>query len=92
MEHQSITCPRCGAKSYHPEDIRQGYCGMCQWWTSDPDLAPHIPSVVTDQPTVDVSELLDLAVALEQPAPWEKMDTVLAPGPSWWERLKARFR
>lgn len=39
----SITCPRCGAKSYHPEDVRQGYCGRCHWWTSDPQLGQIEP-------------------------------------------------
>ncbi|MCV7174882.1 hypothetical protein [Mycolicibacterium sphagni] len=34
----SITCPRCDATSYHPDDIRYGYCGRCQGWTSDPQL------------------------------------------------------
>jgi hypothetical protein len=24
--------------SYHPEDVSQGYCGHCRWWTSDPQL------------------------------------------------------
>lgn len=31
----SITCPQCAATSYHPEDVRQGYCSRCHWWTSD---------------------------------------------------------
>jgi ribosomal protein L37E len=35
----SITCPRCGATSYHPEDIALGYCGRCHDYTSDPTLA-----------------------------------------------------
>lgn len=39
----SITCPRCARTSYHPEDVAQGYCGACCWWTSDPQLAPHGP-------------------------------------------------
>lgn len=30
----SITCPRCGRISYHPEDVAQGYCGACHAWTS----------------------------------------------------------
>lgn len=30
----SITCPQCGRTSYHPEDIKQGYCGACHDWTS----------------------------------------------------------
>lgn len=34
----SITCPRCSTTSHHPDDITQGYCGRCHWWTSDPLL------------------------------------------------------
>lgn len=36
----SITCPECGWTSRHREDIREGYCGHCHWWTSDRMLAP----------------------------------------------------
>ena len=25
----SIRCPWCGRGSYHPEDVRQCYCGAC---------------------------------------------------------------
>lgn len=25
----SITCPKCGKRSYHPDDIRNQYCGNC---------------------------------------------------------------
>jgi ribosomal protein S27AE len=31
----SITCPRCGATSYNPNDIQQGYCGRCHDWTRE---------------------------------------------------------
>lgn len=41
----SITCPQCGNTSYNPNDIREGYCGYCHWWTSDPDLGPHFAAV-----------------------------------------------
>lgn len=37
MKSDSITCPRCKKTSYHPEDIRQGYCGICHEWTSVPE-------------------------------------------------------
>lgn len=30
-------CPRCGAKSYNPNDVRFGYCGRCHDWTGDTD-------------------------------------------------------
>lgn len=39
----SITCPRCGMTSFHPTDIEQGYCGNCNWWTSDPILGRVSP-------------------------------------------------
>lgn len=33
-EQPSITCPRCRRTSWHPEDVRQGYCGACHAFTS----------------------------------------------------------
>lgn len=46
-EQPSITCPRCSRTSYNPNDIAQGYCGYCHWWTSDAqlgdvDLSPRV--------------------------------------------------
>jgi hypothetical protein len=45
MTRPSVTCPLCGMTSYHPEDIRQGYCGNCHDWTGvathrDPPTEP----------------------------------------------------
>lgn len=34
-EQPSITCPVCGMRSYHPMDVKEGYCGRCHDWTSD---------------------------------------------------------
>lgn len=31
----SITCPRCGMTSFHPMDIKEGYCNNCHDWTSE---------------------------------------------------------
>jgi hypothetical protein len=28
-DRRSITCLRCGLTSWHPEDVRQVYCGNC---------------------------------------------------------------
>jgi hypothetical protein len=39
----SITCPECGATSSHPQDVRQGYCPRCHWWTSDAVLGQCPP-------------------------------------------------
>lgn len=48
MAQPSITCPICGMTSYHPEDIRNSYCGNCHWWTSDPDLVEFMPAPGAD--------------------------------------------
>lgn len=40
MQYKTITCPVCEETSAHPNDIRDGYCGRCHWWTSDPILGP----------------------------------------------------
>ncbi len=34
----AFTCPCCGAKSWHPKDGEQKWCGRCSWWTGDPEL------------------------------------------------------
>lgn len=76
MTQPSITCPECGRTSYHPKDIEHGYCSACDWWTSDPILG---------SPEAMLARLFD------GPAPWERMDTLLADRPSWWQRFKARW-
>lgn len=45
---QPFVCQRCGAVSYNPNDIAQGYCGRCHDWTDDDptgeyDLAAEDP-------------------------------------------------
>ncbi|MFJ9239736.1 hypothetical protein ACIRJ3_32715 [Streptomyces anulatus] len=34
----SFVCPECSAESWHPEDVAQGYCGRCHFWTGDPTM------------------------------------------------------
>ena len=33
-QQPSITCPVCGMTSYHPRDIKEGFCGKCDDWTT----------------------------------------------------------
>jgi ribosomal protein L37E len=40
-EQQSITCPECGMTSYHPMDIKMGYCGKCHKFTSAVLIRPE---------------------------------------------------
>lgn len=28
-------CPRCGARSFNPNDVAEGYCGRCHVWADD---------------------------------------------------------
>lgn len=38
VKTERFVCPECGASSPNPNDIREGYCGRCHWWTGDPVL------------------------------------------------------
>lgn len=31
----SFVCPQCGARSYHPTDIEERYCGRCRMWVDE---------------------------------------------------------
>lgn len=41
--------------SHHPKDLEEGYCGYCNWWTSDPMLGlmmldgEHLPKCSRSQ-------------------------------------------
>ncbi len=39
----AIRCRRCGHTSYHPEDVRQRYCGACHRFHDDPEPPPEAP-------------------------------------------------
>lgn len=43
-----FACPDCGAFSYHPEDIKNQYCGRCHEFKGEPyevevDLLSEVP-------------------------------------------------
>ncbi|MCZ7478834.1 hypothetical protein [Micromonospora sp. WMMC273] len=31
-----FVCPRCAARSWHPVDKQEGYCGRCKAFTAPP--------------------------------------------------------
>jgi len=41
----TFTCPRCGAVSHHPMDIKEGYCGRCHDWTGKPSIPDEVDGV-----------------------------------------------
>lgn len=43
-----FTCPCCGTTSYHPDDVLEGYCGVCHDFTRDAKLT-EIAREVTDE-------------------------------------------
>lgn len=42
----TFTCPVCGAISFNPTDIREGYCGRCHDWTEARHWVPSGPSPI----------------------------------------------
>ena len=40
-EKSFIQCPKCEQKSFHPEDVINGFCQFCCDWTS-PHIAIHM--------------------------------------------------
>lgn len=36
-------CPRCGARSYHPKDAAERYCGRCHLFEGDEMLEEPPP-------------------------------------------------
>lgn len=46
-----ISCPRCGMTSYHPDDIREKYCGNCHEY-----MEPGEVSVATTDPRPETTE------------------------------------
>lgn len=40
-EGRAVTCPVCEMTSYHPMDVREGFCGHCHAWTGQPRPGPH---------------------------------------------------
>ncbi|MDP5182151.1 hypothetical protein QOZ88_05840 [Blastococcus sp. BMG 814] len=55
MAREPFTCPRCGRRSWHPEDKRQGYCGACHDFTATPATRNEAPDgpAVAGQPAAD---------------------------------------
>lgn len=47
----SITCPLCGMRSYHPEDVKHRYCGNCNAFHVDMNDGPvaleHLRDIIT---------------------------------------------
>jgi ribosomal protein S27AE len=46
-EPPSYVCPRCGARSFNPNDIRERYCGRCHVFQED---EPHAICLACGQP------------------------------------------
>jgi ribosomal protein S27AE len=49
----SFVCPRCGAESYNPNDIRESYCGRCHVFVDDPTMPPLPPLPIVAPPAAN---------------------------------------
>jgi hypothetical protein len=49
-EPPSFVCPRCGARSFNPNDVKEGYCGKCHDYTRGGVSARAHPGDVFDMP------------------------------------------
>lgn len=45
----AFVCPDCGARSWHPEDRRHGWCGACKAYTGRP-AGLDLPAEAADPP------------------------------------------
>lgn len=59
MTRPPFTCPRCGAESWNPTDLQEGYCGRCHDWTGPPPRSPLVPL-----PLLSGGELRELLAAV----------------------------
>jgi hypothetical protein len=51
----SFTCPDCRATSYHPEDIKEQYCGGCHAYKGDcPDCGHSSTHLVIEGCTAPI--------------------------------------
>jgi hypothetical protein len=41
MSEPSFTCPVCGRKSFHPQDVAERWCNACHWATGYPPPVGH---------------------------------------------------
>lgn len=46
----SVTCPMCREESVHPVDVKEGYCGHCHAFTTDPHEASARAQGYIDDP------------------------------------------
>jgi len=80
-----FTCPRCGRTSYHPEDIREGYCGACRDWTGRAAAGELGAQAVRDIDAI-VTALAPLADAYLHTA--ERVGDMMA---EWGRQVTAAF-
>lgn len=68
----SITCPKCGRTSYHPEDIRQRFCGVCGFHESLFDAIDRLGkmSSQSDPKPIERPKMLERPVRKLDPDLW----------------------
>ena len=59
-EQPNITCPVCEMTSYHPTDVKTGYCGNCEGFTAWPPgcVSAYLRSIGETDDTDRVARLV----------------------------------
>lgn len=81
-----FTCPKCNQSSTNPNDVREGYCGACHWWTGHPELAAEQPNPPASwhgpSPRDDAQVLAEALRARIMEVDWMPPGTVMLVGSS----------
>lgn len=62
LERRRITCPKCQRTSFNPNDIREGFCGWCDDWTTlpPPGEVPVVTVPVGNALPLEIGRCVDL--------------------------------
>jgi len=61
-DQATYTCAHCGATSYNPNDVREGYCGACHRWRHDPLLLADL--ILAEMSRLDELARIRAAIAI----------------------------
>jgi hypothetical protein len=61
----AIRCPECHMVSWNPNDVREGYCGMCHYYTSAPAWKLMKDALLNQQTAVFPAVYVDLTAGLD---------------------------
>lgn len=83
----SYVCPRCAARSFNPNDLREKYCGACHDWTGDVGLDDSLTQALL---TAIAQARFRSGAASDMNEPAERVREHRADADRWLAALKYR--